>query len=363
MTHLIEFASVSKMFNGNPAVQNLSFVITHGEFVAIMGPSGCGKTTALRLLAGFEFPDTGDVRFAGRRINEMNPWERDLPMVWQNLALFPFLSVLENVEFGLKMRGMAAMERRKKAMMWLDRLHIADFAGDSVEKLSGGQRQRVALARTLVTEPKILLLDEPLSALDANMVVHMEGVLSNLQKQLGITFLYVTHSRAEAFAMADRIIVMNKGEISQIGSPADIFNKPRNRFVAQFIGETNIFSGKLAGQERGMVKLETAEGVLWIKPPHIGVETAEIAVNVRDITVSRTSQSGFDNTLECDLESESYCGDFWQLQLRTRAGGELIAKVAVGDDWCPKEFEGGKLFAQWQGECAHFLEQESAKED
>ena len=357
---LVEFDGVCKQFGGRAAVRDLSFDIAHGEFIAIMGPSGCGKTTALRLLAGFETPDSGEVRYAGERINHLKPWHRALPMVWQNLALFPFLNVVQNVEFGLKMSGMGADERRKKSMSWLARLHIADLAFSAVDKLSGGQRQRVALARTLVTEPKILLLDEPLSALDANMVTHMQGVLSELQKKLGITFLYVTHSRVEAFAMADRIIVMNEGCISQIGSPAEIFHKPRNRFVAGFIGDANILSGKLAGMEGNLSKMETADGIVLIKktPPN-GATTAEIAINARDIAVSETLQPEYDNALECDLESETYSGDFLLLRLRTRAGTLLTAKVASEKDWRPGTSNGKKLFAHWRGECAPFLEQET----
>ena len=357
---LVEFAGVSKQFGGRAAVQDLSFDIAHGEFIAIMGPSGCGKTTALRLLAGFETPDAGEVRYAGECINHLKPWHRSLPMVWQNLALFPFLDVVQNVEFGLKMHGMGAEERRKKSMTWLARLHIAELAFSSVDKLSGGQRQRVALARTLVTEPKILLLDEPLSALDANMVTHMQGVLSELQKKLGITFLYVTHSRAEAFAMADRIIVMNQGRISQIGSPAEIFHKPRNRFVAGFIGDANILSGKLSGMEGDLSKMETKDGIIKIKQtPSSGATNVEIAINARDITVSEALQREFDNALECELESETYSGDFLLLHLKTRAGTSLTAKVTAENNWRPGISDGKRLFAHWRGESAHFLESET----
>ena len=164
-------------------------------------------------------------------------------MVWQSLALFPFLNARENVEFGLKMRGLDKPKRRAKALDWLERLGIGEFAERDVNSLSGGQRQRVALARALVTEPKILLLDEPLSALDAHLVIRMQGVLTKLQRELGITFVYVTHSQSEAFAMADRVVIMSKGEIAQIGSARDIYRTPANRFVAEFVGRNNIFSG------------------------------------------------------------------------------------------------------------------------
>jgi spermidine/putrescine transport system ATP-binding protein len=186
---LVVFDQVEKRFKDFVAVKPTSFDIVAGEFLAIMGPSGCGKTTTLRMLAGLEAPTAGEIRFEGRVMNDVKPHERDMPMVWQSLALFPFLNARENVEFGLKMRGLDAATRKKKALDWLDRLGIGQFAERNVAKLSGGQRQRVALARALVTEPKILLLDEPLSALDAHLVIRMQSVLTKLQKELGITFV------------------------------------------------------------------------------------------------------------------------------------------------------------------------------
>ena len=240
---LVVFDNVVKRFGTFEAVKRMNFEIHEGEFLAFMGPSGCGKTTTLRMLAGLEEPTEGDIRLAGKSLVGVKPHERDTPMVWQSLALFPFLNARENVEFGLKMRGQDAATRKKKALDWLERLGIGEFAERDVNSLSGGQRQRVALARALVTEPKILLLDEPLSALDAHLVIRMQGVLTKLQRELGITFVYVTHSQSEAFAMADRVVIMSKGEIAQIGSARDIYRTPANRFVAEFVGRNNIFSG------------------------------------------------------------------------------------------------------------------------
>ena len=181
---LVVFKDVIKRYGDFVAVRRMNLVIHPGEFIAIMGPSGCGKTTTLRMLAGLEQPSEGEIRISGKQMNEVSPSERDTPMVWQSLALFPFLNVLKNVEFGLKMRGTDSASRRQRSMEWLDRLGIAEFAERDVSLLSGGQRQRVALARALVTEPQVLLLDEPLSALDANLVIHMQGVLTRLQKEL-----------------------------------------------------------------------------------------------------------------------------------------------------------------------------------
>jgi spermidine/putrescine transport system ATP-binding protein len=254
---LVDIDKVVKRFGAVTAVQSTSFEILRGEFLAIMGSSGCGKTTLLRMLAGLEAPSEGEIRIEGRRSNDLPAWERDTPMVWQSLALFPFLTVLENVEFGLRMRRIGAADRRKRALAWLDRMGLGEFAGRNIAQLSGGQRQRVALARSLVTEPKILLLDEPLSALDANLKVRMQSVLTNLQKELGITFVYVTHSQSEAFSMADRVIIMSRGRIEQIGTPVEIYCTPRNRFVAEFLGSSNLFEGKVTAIDGNSIRVQT----------------------------------------------------------------------------------------------------------
>jgi spermidine/putrescine transport system ATP-binding protein len=248
---LVVFDKVVKRFGDFVAVKQMDLEIGQGEFVAIMGPSGCGKTTTLRMLAGLEAPSEGEIRLDGQVMNDVKPHERDTPMVWQSLALFPFLNARENVEFGLKMRGMDPIKRRDKALTWLDRLGMSEFAERDISTLSGGQKQRVALARSLVTEPQILLLDEPLSALDAHLVIRMQSVLTNLQRELGITFVYVTHSQSEAFAMADRVVIMSNGEVAQVGQPKDIYRAPANRFVAEFVGRNNIISGKVKSASKG----------------------------------------------------------------------------------------------------------------
>jgi spermidine/putrescine transport system ATP-binding protein len=257
-TPLVAVDNVVKRYGAVAAVERTSFDIKRGEFLAIMGSSGCGKTTTLRMLAGLETPTDGEIRIEGRRTNDLPPWQRETPMVWQSLALFPFLTVIENVEFGLKMRKVPAAERQRRALHWLDRMGLTDFANRNIAKLSGGQRQRVALARCLVTEPKILLLDEPLSALDAHLKVRMQAVLSELQKELGITFVYVTHSQSEAFSMANRVIIMSRGRIEQIGEPVDIYRTPRNRFVAEFLGSSNIFEGAVREVSSTAISIETA---------------------------------------------------------------------------------------------------------
>jgi len=259
---LIKIRQVSKSFGEFLAVDSIDLDIEEGAFVAIMGPSGCGKTTTLRMIAGLEIPDRGSIHYRGSDVTFASPWDRRMPLVWQNLALFPFLNVMENVAFGLRMANVPKVERRERAHQWLDRLGLAEFSRRSVTDLSGGQQQRVALARALVTEPRVLLLDEPLSALDSHLVVRMQAELINLQRQLGITFVYVTHSQSEAFAMADRVVIMDRGRIQQIGAPREIFRLPTNRFVAEFVGANNIISGRVAELRGERAVVETELGML-----------------------------------------------------------------------------------------------------
>jgi spermidine/putrescine transport system ATP-binding protein len=251
---MLELDGLEKRFGNTVAVADVSFSVLKGEFVAIMGASGCGKTTTLRMIAGLDKPTAGEIRLWGRRLNDDEPWERDTPLVWQSYALFPFLSVRKNVEFGLKQRGLPAPARRAKADEWLARLGIAELAERSTDQLSGGQRQRVALARALVLEPEMLLLDEPLSSLDPHLRVRMQAELVRLHRELKITFIYVTHHQSEAFAMADRVVIMNEGRIQQIGSPQEIFRRPLNRLVAEFIGANNILPGTIVEQNAETVR-------------------------------------------------------------------------------------------------------------
>jgi spermidine/putrescine ABC transporter ATP-binding subunit len=235
---------VSKVFgDGTVAVDDFSLSVRKGEFVALLGPSGCGKTTTLKMIGGFEEPSSGVITIAGKSVLGVPPERRNTGMVFQNYALFPHMNVSENVGYGLKLRGLPKAERQVKVQRLLDLLSLDDVADRSVDQLSGGQRQRVAVARSVAVEPDVLLLDEPLGALDANLRARMQRELKRIQKQLGITFVFVTHAQSEAMAMADTIVVMNAGRIEQIGSPVDIFEQPTTRFTAQFVGNNNIIDG------------------------------------------------------------------------------------------------------------------------
>ncbi len=243
MSRLIELKNVSKSFEDTQVLKNINLYIRDQEFVTLLGPSGCGKTTTLRIIGGFETPDEGDVYFDGRRINDLPPYKRTVNTVFQKYALFPHLNVYENVAFALRLakRGEKEISVRVKEMLKI--VNLSGFEKRNVETLSGGQQQRVAIARALVNRPKVLLLDEPLGALDLKLRKEMQVELKKIQQKMGITFVYVTHDQEEALSMSDTVVVMDNGLIQQIGTPEDIYNEPVNAFVADFIGESNILDG------------------------------------------------------------------------------------------------------------------------
>ena len=259
---------VRKVFpDGTVAVDDFSLSVRKGEFVAFLGPSGCGKTTTLKMIGGFEEPSSGTISIAGQSVLGVPPERRKTGMVFQNYALFPHMNVRDNIGYGLKLRGLSRQERHAKVQRLLDLLGLDDVADRSVDQLSGGQRQRVAVARSVAVEPDVLLLDEPLGALDANLRTRMQRELKRIQKQLGITFVFVTHAQSEAMAMADTIVVMNTGRIEQIGSPVDIFGQPATRFTAQFVGNNNIVDG-VVGSIDGETVLQSELGTFRLPPEH-----------------------------------------------------------------------------------------------
>ena len=243
MKKIIELKNITKSFDGVPVLQNVNLDIYDNEFITLLGPSGCGKTTMLRLIGGFETPDEGDIVFLGNKINDVPPYKRNVNTVFQKYALFPHLNVFENVAFPLREKKVPKEEIQAKVTEMLSLVALKGFENRSVTRLSGGQQQRVAIARALVAHPQVLLLDEPLGALDLKLRKDMQNELKRIQQSLGITFIYVTHDQEEALAMSDTVVVMDGGKIQQIGTPEDIYNEPKNAFVADFIGESNILDG------------------------------------------------------------------------------------------------------------------------
>ncbi|MEH7609782.1 ABC transporter ATP-binding protein [Gottfriedia acidiceleris] len=241
MKNIIEIEQVEKNFSENYVISPLSLEIYSGEFLTILGPSGCGKTTLLRMIAGFEEPSSGVIKLNGEAINSLPPYKRDMNLVFQHYALFPHMNVERNIQFGLKMKGISLEEQKVRADEAMRLTQLTEYRNRKPSQLSGGQQQRVAIARAIVNNPKVLLLDEPLGALDFKLRKDLQRELKNLQRELGITFIYVTHDQEEAMSMSDRIVVMNNGKIEQIGTPKEIYQHPASKFVATFIGENNFF--------------------------------------------------------------------------------------------------------------------------
>ena len=247
---LIRLNGISKSFDGETVLDHINLEIHNKEFITLLGPSGCGKTTTLRIIGGFETPDEGDVFFDDKRINDIPPYQRQVNTVFQRYALFPHLNVFDNIAFGLRIQKCSDAQIKEKVKEMLALVNLRGFERRKVNTLSGGQQQRVAIARALVNQPKVLLLDEPLAALDLKLRKDMQNELKNIQHQTGITFIYVTHDQEEALSMSDTVVVMAHGKIQQIGTPTDIYNEPINAFVADFIGESNIVDGIMLADYR-----------------------------------------------------------------------------------------------------------------
>ena len=340
MDHDLQLINVGKVYdNGTPAVIDFNLDVKKGEFIAFLGPSGCGKTTTLRMIAGFEDITSGDILVRGRRINDMPPEQRPSSMIFQNYALFPHMSVRQNVGYGLDVKGMARAERDNKVDRILDKLGLLDIADSLTHKLSGGQRQRIALARGLVVEPDILLLDEPLGALDANLRKAIQAELKLLQRNLGITFVFVTHAQSEALTLSDRIVVMNQGRIEQISAPAELYTRPNTAFVAQFIGRNTIFDGTVLDETADRVDVETAFGRFTGTPnksPAPG-RSAKIVIPSESLEIHPSSSVSRDqvskdysgNVLSGVMERADVIGHLVQMAITLDGGSSVLLEGHV----------------------------------
>lgn len=258
--HIVSLKKVNKFFGDNHVIKELNLDINEGEFLTLLGPSGCGKTTILRMVAGFEDATNGTIEVQGERVEDKEAYERDVNTVFQSYALFPHMTVFDNIAYGLTVKKVPKDEITRRVKEMLELVQLMGFEGRKPDMMSGGQKQRVAIARALINNPKVLLLDEPLGALDLQLRKQMQIELKRLQKQLHITFVYVTHDQEEAMTMSDRIAVMNGGVIEHLASPDEIYNAPKTKFVANFIGESNIFTGKLESLEKGVGQVATTLG-------------------------------------------------------------------------------------------------------
>ena len=333
---VVQLERATKRFGAVTAVDAVSLDIRRGEFFSLLGPSGCGKTTTLRLVAGLEEPDEGDIRLLGEVVNRRRPYERPVAMVFQNYALFPHLDVRRNVAFGLEQRKVSAADitARVRRALELVRLDPDVYAHRMPSQLSGGQRQRVALARALVIEPAILLLDEPLGAIDLKLRKEMQLELKALNRQLGITFVYVTHDQEEALTMSDRIAVMNQARIAQLGTPAEIYENPRTAFVADFIGECNFFAGTVAAREGPLATVACEGGGQFRIPASDGLATGRavrIAVRPEWHDVWRPAEvPPAENALPGTVRDVVYLGE--TVHVIVRLGDGADARVALRNE-------------------------------
>ena len=319
----LELKDIRKSFEKETDVlKGISLAIGKGEFITLLGSSGCGKTTTLRIIAGLETPDGGQVFLDGKDVTSLAPEARDVNTVFQNYALFPHMNVADNIGYGLKLKKTPKEEIRRKVKEMLELVQLPGYEKRKPSELSGGQKQRVAIARALVNNPKVLLLDEPLGALDLQLRRAMQIELKRLQKKLGITFIYITHDQEEAINMSDRIAVMNEGRFEQIGSPDEIYNHPRTSYVATFVGNANILRGRAAGTENGSVLVELPGGIMPVDAAGEKVkEGEEVTLAVRSENIRLDGGCG----LEAEVAEKSFAGGLLRVVLKLSDGTEVTA--------------------------------------
>ena len=328
MRGAVTVQGVSKSFEGVAAVRAVSLDVRPGEFLTLLGPSGCGKTTLLRLLAGFEEPDQGSILISGRDVTRLPPYRRPVNTVFQHYALFPHRTVAGNVAFGLETAGVPQAETRQRVERVLEMVRLPGLGDRRVEQLSGGQRQRVALARAVVLEPDVLLLDEPMSALDLKLRKEMQVEVKNLQERLGTTFVFVTHDQDEALTMSDRIAVMSHGVLEQVGPPEELYERPRTRFVADFLAVRNILEATVVSADGGRAQLKTRGGVAFEAMDDGGYRAgADVVVGIRPERIALDGPA--ENVLPGALDDEIYLGDRTDWRVRVAAEVLTVAETAA----------------------------------
>ena len=352
---IVTLSHVEKWYGDNHVVKDMNLEIAEGEFLTLLGPSGCGKTTTLRMIAGFEDATEGTILVQGERVEDKEPYQRDVNTVFQNYSLFPHMTVFDNVAYGPSIKKVPKAEIKERVTAMLEMVQMSGYEKRKPDELSGGQKQRVAIARALINNPRVLLLDEPLGALDLKLRKQMQIELKRLQKKLGITFVYVTHDQEEAMTMSDRIAVMKDGIIEQIDQPSRIYQKPATRFVADFIGESNIFDGIVKKKEEDILTIELPSGT--VKARGEGFRAGErvyISVRPEAIEVSGQGAEGFD--LPVRVTDSVYMGTIIKVMMQDRCGREIKYSRFEED---PLLTEGADLFVSWKPEKAVVIPFES----
>jgi len=328
----VALSGIEKHYDSVGAVRGVSLDIRSGEFLTLLGPSGSGKTTTLMMIAGFETPNAGDIAIDGRSVLALPPYKRNVGMVFQNYALFPHLTVADNIGFPLKQRGVDRATRARLVAESLERVHLPGYERRYPHQLSGGQQQRVALARAIVFRPRLLLMDEPLGALDKQLRENLQLEMRRLHADLGITFIYVTHDQEEALTMSDRVAVMNEGLVEQIGTPEDLYDRPCNRFVAAFIGESNFLSAVVRGTEHDMIILDCAGTIMRamaVRTLTAG-QAATVAVRPERMRFAEGAASTAENRIAVTISEMVFAGDCCRYLCRTDSGATLVLKQPSG---------------------------------
>lgn len=356
MGKIVEIEGVNKIYGSNHVVKDLNLSIEEGEFLTLLGSSGCGKTTTLRMIAGFEEPTRGTIMVEGERVEEKEPFERNVNTVFQSYALFPHKTIYDNIAYGLKMKKVPKAEIRERVTEMMEMVQLSGFEKRYPSQLSGGQKQRVAIARALINRPRVLLLDEPLGALDLKLRKQMQLELKRLQKKLNITFIYVTHDQEEALTMSDRIAVMHDGIIDQLASPTEIYEHPATKFVATFIGETNIYDGCITRIEDGIAAMTLENGAVSVKCPEDFslLEYATISVRPEKMKFAASPVEGFE--LEAQVKDYIYVGSVLKCIVSLPNGNELKIERLAGQDLPPI---GSKCYPYWKVEDAVLIHNES----
>jgi spermidine/putrescine transport system ATP-binding protein len=346
----VEFRTVTKRFGDLTAVNAVSLQVRQGEFLSLLGPSGCGKTTSLRMIAGFEQPDEGEILIGGVDAVGTPPYRRDVNTVFQAYALFPHMTILDNVAYGLKQRRVAKGERYSRAREALELVQLTGREKHRPSMLSGGQQQRVALARALVNSPRVLLLDEPLGALDLKLRKEMQIELTRIQQQVGITFIYVTHDQGEALSMSDRIAVMSDGLIEQLDTPAEIYDRPLTAFVADFIGEMNFLDGTISAASDGEFDLDTGSGVVVrARGRAARGQAARVGIRPARLRIVRSGDNDTVNTARAVVDTKMYLGDEVQVVATLDGGTQMIIRERRAGAGAPHDTirPGDPITIQW----------------